>query len=174
MAIPVGVQPFITIGIGALIAWRVYMRVRRAVGRQKYSKRRAWMAVVFYPLILAMVVLGALVHPEALLALVGGIVVGATLGIFGIRHTKFEAVDGVDYYTPNAHIGIALSLLLVGRVLYRLFDIFTSTGGFTHPPSDFVRSPLTLLIVGTVLAYYFTYAIGLIRAHATAAVRTAP
>ena len=39
--------------------------------------------------------------------------------------TKFEVTPQGMFYTPNAHIGIALSLLFVGRVIYRMVVLYS-------------------------------------------------
>ena len=59
-----------------------------------------------------------------LLGFGGGILLGAILGIFGLRLTKFETTDEGHFYIPNVYIGSALSLLLVGRIIYHFY---------THP-----------------------------------------
>ena len=99
-----------------------------------------------------------------------GIGIGIGLAVYGLRVTKFEPTPSGLYYTPNVHIGVALSLLLVARIAYRLVELYFSTVGFTEPPTSFVRSPLTLLIVGTLAGYYAWYAFGLLlwyRSHQT-------
>src|SRR6476659_4943869 len=101
-----------------LILWRVYSRIRRMVGRQKLSKVRPWITVVIFPLIIAMLALATLTHPERLAWLAAGLAGGAMLGVYGLRKTRFEATPQGFFYTPNAHLGIALSLLLVGRIAY--------------------------------------------------------
>jgi hypothetical protein len=92
--------------------------------------------------------------------------------VYGLRLTKFEQTAQGLFYTPNAHLGIALSLLFIGRLIYRAFQIYLSVGN----PSlhDFTRSPLTLAIFGTLAGYYVTYAIGLLRWRYRAARNPAP
>jgi prolipoprotein diacylglyceryltransferase len=98
-----------------------------------------------------------------LLAMAGGIVAGAVLGVFGTKHTKFENTPEGIFYTPNAHIGIALSVIFGGRVLYRMFQLYSMDPNVQPNPSDFASSPLTLSIFGLLAGYYVTYAIGLLR-----------
>ncbi len=150
-------------GIAALIAWRVYRRVRRMVGRQRFSGTRAWLTVVFFPLLVGLLLLGSLAHPEAALCLAGGVLVGCVLGWYGIRFTRFEQTPLGLFYTPNAHIGIALSLLLVGRLAYRGIVLYAASGAIAGDSAAFARSPLTLAIFGTVAGYYVAYAVGLLR-----------
>ncbi|MEP6874629.1 MAG: hypothetical protein ABI887_09695 [Burkholderiales bacterium] len=154
---------FVSLGIAALVAWRIYARVRRMVGRQKLSRVRPWITVVLFPVLLAALLLGSLAHPGSTLALAGGAAVGIGLGVYGLRLTRFEATPEGVFYTPNAHLGVALSLIMVGRIAYRFAHLYLSGTMTTSAPDDFVRSPLTLVIFGTLAGYYVCYAIGLLR-----------
>jgi len=146
-----------------LVSWRIYVRFKRLVGRQKSKVWRHWIAAILFPILTVLVGLPMLLNPPAAGALAGGLVVGAALGVWGLRMTKFETTPIAYYYTPNAHLGIALSLLMVARIFYRVFEATTMTAAerATHM-QDFARSPLTLAIFGTLAAYYTTYAIGIL------------
>jgi hypothetical protein len=50
----------------------------------------------------------------------------------------------------------------VGRVIYRMIELY-SAGAASQGSPDFVRSPLTLAIVGVVFGYYAMYSAGLLR-----------
>jgi hypothetical protein len=154
----------VTAGIVLLIAWRLYSRMKKLIGRQVSRAWRHWMTVVIFPLFLAMFAIAAFTHPEAEAALALGVAIGAGLGVWGLRKTKFEATPLGYFYTPNAHIGIALTVLLVARIGYRYYEVMAMTAGEaqTHM-QDFGRSPLTLLAFGTLAAYYLTYAVGILR-----------
>jgi hypothetical protein len=84
------------------------------------------------------------------------------LAIWGLRLTRFEATPQGFFYTPNAHIGIALSSLFAARILYRLFQMYT-LGMTSSGMQNFGRSPLTLLIFGMLASYYTAYAVGMLR-----------
>ncbi len=147
-----------------LIGWRLYRRFRRLVGRQTYHPRRPWITVVVFPLLVGLLGLGALHSPLSLEALGGGILAGIALALVGLRLTTFERSDEGLFFTPNAHIGIALTLVFVGRLLWRFFRLSQTgiqpTAGFDP---QFGSSPWTLLIFGVLAAYYTTYALGLLR-----------
>jgi hypothetical protein len=151
------------VGIAALIAWRLYSRVRRLVGRQRMNPRRAWASVVVFTALLSLLLLSSLARPLSAAALAAGGALGIALGLYGLRVTRFEVEAGGFFYTPSAHLGIALSVLVVARVIYRLVHIPFAAAPGQAPPGDFVRSPLTLVLLGMLAAYYITYAIGLIR-----------
>lgn len=150
-------------GIAALIAWRVYWRIRRMVGRQRLSSVRPWLTVILFPLLVGLLLLGSLGHPEAALGLAGGVALGCALGWYGLRLTTFERSPLGLYYTPNAHLGIVLSLLFIGRLAYRAVKLYLVSGSFQADSGAYGRNPLTLLIFGTLAGYYVAYGIGLLR-----------
>jgi hypothetical protein len=154
----------LTIAIIALIAWRLHSRIRRTIGRQRLSPVRPWITIVLFPLVIVMLAFASLRAPDAIwMYLAGGAVAGIALGLLGLRLTRFEVTPAGRFYTPSAHLGIALSVLLVCRIAWRF-----ATGGF--PGSAGASSapgagltPLTLLLVGMIAGYYTTYAVGLLR-----------
>lgn len=146
-----------------LIAWRVYARFRRMVGRQRLSKRRPWITLVVFPTIVTLLAVASGAHPQQLVWLATALCFGALLGVFGLRHTRFEPTKQGLFYTPNAHLGIALSLLFVARIIYRFVELYLIEPGLTHATNDFARSPLTLAVFGLLAGYYMSYAVGLLR-----------
>lgn len=147
----------------ALIGWRMYSRIKRLVGRQRLSRVRPWITVTLFPLLVVLFALLARSHAYAVLALAGGAIAGIALGIYGHRLTKFEATPEGLFYTPNAHLGIALSVLLVARIAYRMIMLTFAPAAVPAGQATVASSPLTLLIFGTLAGYYVTYAIGLLR-----------
>jgi hypothetical protein len=142
----------------------VYSRIRRLVGRQKLSRIRPWITAIVFPLLLGLLLLVSLSRPFNALALLAGAGCGAALGVYGLRLTKFEQTAQGLFYTPSLHLGIALSLLFIGRLAYRVAQIYIFAGDVPAVGlHDFTRSPLTLGIFGTLAGYYVTYAVGLIR-----------
>ncbi len=151
------------VGVAALVGWRLYSRIKRMVGRQRLSKVRPWVTLCVFPLLVVLLLLGSLSHPYVALALVAGVVVGAALGLYGLRLTKFEQTPLGLFYTPSAHLGIALSLLLIARIGYRAAQLYLTPNAIQEGSTAFARSPLTLLIFGTLAGYYVAYAVGLLR-----------
>jgi len=152
-----------TLLVVALVVWRLYARIRRVIGRQRLSRVRPWITIVVFPLILLLILTGSLLHPMTAVAVLGGAVVGIALGLLGTRLTKFEATPAGLFYTPNAHLGIGLSLLLVLRLGYRFVMLQMNGGNFDPQSMQLGASPLTMAIFGTLAGYYVTYAIGLLR-----------
>ena len=146
-----------------LLAWRIYSRIQRIVGRQKLSRRRAWSTLTVFPVLIAALAYAAHANPQALVGLASGLAGGAVLAAYGLRLTRFEVTPEGMFYTPSAHLGIALSLLLVGRILYRLVEIYRSDPTISPAATSLALSPLTLAVVGLLAGYYMAYAIGLVR-----------
>ena len=140
------------------IAWIYYRRIRRQFGRQQYQPRRAMFRIGLLALVSCALLVMAFVLPKVGLAIVSGLAIGAGLGLFALRHTAIEAVDGAHWYTPNPWIGGALSLLLVGRLAWRYGHGAFSTGGAQAAQN---MSPLTLGIAATLVGFYVVNGVGL-------------
>jgi hypothetical protein len=149
--------------LAPLLAWRLYTRFRKMVGRQRLSRVRPWITLIIFPMIVLLLAYAAHWHFERLLWLAGGLVFGSLLGVYGLRHTRFESTPQGLFYTPHAHLGIALSLLLVGRLLYRLIERYALDATAPRGAPEFAQSPLTLAIFGLLASYYIAYAVGLVR-----------
>jgi hypothetical protein len=146
-----------------LIAWRIYRRFRRLVGRQRLSKVRLWIRLIIYPMLLALLCAAMHRYPDRLCWLAGAMGAGALLGVFGLKKTSFEQTPTGLFYTPHAHLGVALSLIFVGRIVYRLVEIYTGPPVAQHSMDGFGRNPLTLIVFGLLAGHNITYTIGLLR-----------
>jgi len=149
--------------LSPLLAWRLYTRVRRMVGRQKLSRVRAWSTLTLFPVLIALLAYAAQAHVQALTGLAAGLAGGSVLAVYGLRLTHFESTPEGSFYTPSAHLGIALSMLLVARILYRLVEIYPLGTTVLPGASSLALSPLTLAVIGLLAGYYVAYAIGLLR-----------
>lgn len=145
-----------------LVAWRLYARFKRLVGRQRLSRVRPWITLTLFPVLILALAYGARTHAEALAWLAAALGAGALLARYGLAKTSFEATAAGLFYTPNAHLGIALSLLFTARVVYRLVELALHGPAPGHT-GEFVRSPLTLAVFGLLAGYYVGYAVGLVR-----------
>ena len=161
--VPLSLPALMPVAVVALVGWRMYKRVRRLIGRQPVNEKRLWLTAIFFPILIGLVSLSGLRDVALLEGVVAGVAIGIALGCFGLRLTRFEATADGCFFTPNTFIGIAVSVLFVGRLLYRFGVLYLSTGQ-VDPASvqSFGSSPLTLATFGVVAAYYTTFAIGVL------------
>jgi hypothetical protein len=146
----------------------MYRRVRRNIGPQPLRPGRLWTGITIFSalLIVFAVLLGR--HPAVLPGLAGGAAAGALLGWIGLRLTRFETNENGHFYTPNTYLGVTLSLLLVGRLVYRFTQFSTASHVGGAPTPGAAWSPLTMAVFGLMAGYYVAYYAGVLvrgRAH---------
>jgi hypothetical protein len=144
-----------------LMAWKMYSRTRRLIGRQKLTPARPWIQLVIFTLLLGLFTWANLTHPLNLALLLGGVLFGLALAIHGLRLTEYEVTDDGLFYTPHTWIGIGLSVAFFAVVVYRL--VLFGLTETTPSPSTMGRSPALVAVFATFAGYYLTYAIGMLR-----------
>jgi hypothetical protein len=152
--------------IAALAVLLLYRRLRRSFGRQRIHPVRMSIRMGI------LIVLGCLLLPMAvrsvqfLAAELAGAIAGAALGVWGARRTRYQTYDGELHYIPHTYTGIAVSLLFVGRLAYRVVELASmnhangsgstdSMQGFAPPAM--VRSAFTVGLLFVVVGYYVCY-----------------
>ena len=64
-----------------LVAWRMYVRFKRLVGRQKSKVWRHWIAAILFPTLIILIALPAMRHADAIATL--GVAVRGSPAFFG-------------------------------------------------------------------------------------------
>jgi len=145
------------------LAWRIYRRFHRNVGRQLLHPRRLVAGIVVFGLVSLLLLAFSYSSPPLLAGLGGGLVLGLPLAWCGLRLTRFESNNGGQhFYTPNTYIGVALTLMLAGRVMYRVGVLYFASPEPGSLPPTVMQSPLTLFMVGLTAGYYITYNSGVL------------
>ena len=153
--------------IGALVVWGIVRRLRRTFGRQRVQPVRLWIRIGILTLVGALYGAGSVVRgPEMLEALILGLACGAALGYLGLRHTRFEVTPQGRFYTPHTYIGLAVTLLFLGRLAYRFLSLPNGMNGmFVSDPNAaaaYQRSPLTVGIFAVLIGYYVLFYAGVL------------
>lgn len=152
-------------GVAAFICWRLYHRVRSAVGRQAYVASRSWSGVVVFPLIACLLLVGAWSKPPLLAVEAAGLCFGALLSFWGLRLTRFESSASGFFYTPNPYMGVALTALLFCGIGYRILMVRALVVQQDISPLSVVIAPVPLAVIGTMAGYYSCFAAGIILRH---------
>ncbi|RDS82153.1 DUF1453 domain-containing protein [Dyella monticola] len=161
-------MPLILIPIVALLLWR---RVRTQFGLQPIRRKKMVARIVIFALLAVLIAAPVMRNTQLLGGLVGGMVLGAALGLLGLHLSRFvlDPVKG-DCYVPNPYVGALVTLLFVGRLLWRFAMVAPQmqdpTGATPpiHGPA-IGQSPLTLAMFGLFVGYYICYFAGLLIHH---------
>jgi len=152
--------------VAPLIVWRLYARTRRNFGRQPIQPKRMWTRVAMLSVVTLLVATQGLIDPRLAVGLTVGLVGGVVLGMLALKLTRFEIDGRNDCYFSNPWIGMALTALFLGRLLYRLMVLYPEmTQGASGGYAAYQRSPLTMMILGLLLGYYIAYYVGLLIHH---------
>lgn len=156
----------VPIVVAPLIVWRLYARTRRSFGRQPIRPRRMWTRVGFLAAVAVLVAAQGFIDPRLAAGLGLGLAGGIALGLLAFKLTRFEIDGQNDCYFPNPWVGMALTALFLGRLLYRFMVLYPEmTGGAAGGYATYQRSPLTMAILGLLIGYYIEYYAGLLLHH---------
>jgi len=127
-----------------------------------------WTRVGILTVITVMVTVGmAAAHNlEVLGGLAAGLTCGAVLGYVGLRHTRFEVTSAGRYYTPHTYMGLAVTALFVGRLIYRFLSVYDGTvpaGAAARGFGAYQANPFTLAAFGVLVGYYVLYYLGVLQ-----------
>lgn len=145
-----------------LFAWRVYMRVRRNIGRQALNPRRLKASVVLFGIVAAVFLLSGIFHPLTAAALAGGLALAVPVALYGLKLTKFEDTPEGKFYTPNPALGIGISTLFLGRIAYRFIALSSANGLQAMQAQPPFQSPLTYFLLGLSAGYFIAYQTGVL------------
>ena len=103
--------------------------------------------------------------PNAFTGAAAGVAVGAGLGFVGLVLTRWEPTAASLHYTPNRWLVLAVTFVVSVRVLYGFWRSWTvaQTGVYGTPMVLEFGIPQSLAAGGTVIGYYFAYALGVRR-----------
>jgi hypothetical protein len=164
--------------LGLFVAFVLYRRVRRNIGRQAVSPARLQWRVGIFGVVGALFLFTSLRDINLLGAMVGGLAAGVALGWLGLRHTKFENTPQGNFYTPHTYIGMFVSALLLARIAYRFITVYPAMQAAQqadpNPFAAYQNSPLTVAIFGVLVGYYVFYDVGVLNKSRSAAVELAP
>lgn len=94
-----------------------------------------------------------------------GLLTGCVLGLLGLALTRWEATPRSLHYTPNRLLVLAITLTILGRILYSFWRAWETWGGAATRQEWLVTWGVAeaLGAGGVVLGYYLTYWFGVRR-----------
>ncbi|MDR6884558.1 hypothetical protein [Bacillus sp. 3255] len=149
-----------------IIGFIIYRRTKRTIGFQRLAKRRLKFRLTLFSLLGIVIFLLGFVHPSHFIGYVIGLAAGAGLGMTAIRHTRFEYRTDGWYYRTHLWIEIAVLVLFLSRIVYRLAFIALSPDPARMNPADpmqFTEDPLTAGVFFVLVSYYVLYFTYLLR-----------
>jgi hypothetical protein len=158
--------------IAVLVVFAIYRRLRRSFGRQPLRRGRMIARIALLAIVACALLPPALRSVQFLTAELAGAAVGVGLGFWGAERTRFVMFRDQMHYVPHTYTGIAVSLLFLGRVVFRVVQVYASmhaahaahatmvnaadsANGFAPP--GMLRSPMTVGIFFVLMGYYVCY-----------------
>jgi hypothetical protein len=154
------IVPFL---LAALVVWSIYRRLRRSFGKQRLLPVRMGIRIGIF-LLIGCLLLVPFVHAAAYWAALSiGIVSGVAVALWGASQTRYLRDAGQLFYVPHTYTGLAVSLLFVGRMVYRFVQIYSMrpAGAPGAAPNfsaeSMISSPLTFGLFYVLVGYYVCY-----------------
>jgi hypothetical protein len=158
------IVPYLT---AILVVFLIYRRLRRSFGQQPLRPARMSVRIILLLVVGCLLVPAAFRSTAFMSAVLLGTVAGVSLAMWGVARTRFLRVSNQLYYVPHTYTGIAVSLLFLGRLVYRLAQVYGSThaphsagadaANQAFAPTSMVQSPLTLGLFFVLMGYYVCY-----------------
>lgn len=146
-----------------LIPVALVQRIRRGTMRRQ---ARGWVVAVNMIAVMlstAMFLIGALITsrwvPDVLPYSLGGLGVGAVLGVLGFLLTRWETGPGVVHYTPNRWLVLAVTLVVAVRLVYGFWRTWEAWRAGAEQVAAVAASgaAMSMAAGAVVLGYYLTY-----------------
>jgi hypothetical protein len=158
------IWPYLIAGLAVLLIFR---RFRRSFGRQRVLPVRMRIRIGILLALGCSLLPVALQSGHFLVAEVAGVMAGIALGVWGAQRTRYRIYDGQLHYLPHTYTGVAVSLLFIGRLVYRMVELYSmnrvsGAGGELvespgFPPPTMLKSPFTVGLLFVVIGYYVCY-----------------
>src|SRR5260370_29077025 len=124
------------IPFAALVVFAIYRRFRRNFGRQQLRPGRIILRIVLLAAVGCALVPMALRSAQYLWAELAGAALGVGLGVWGAERTRFMMYGGRLHYVPHTYTGVAISLLFLGPLAFRVVQIYAGVQATAADPLD--------------------------------------
>jgi hypothetical protein len=157
--------------LAAVVVWSVYLRLRRSFGKQRLRPVQLGFRIGLFLLIGCLLLPSVMRQTAYLESLAIGLIVGIALAFWGASRTRYLREQGQLFFVPHTYTGLAVSLLFLGRLVYRFVQVYAASGAAAPgagppgagPPNpgfaaaSIVNSPLTVALLYILVGYYVYY-----------------
>lgn len=144
-----------------IICFFIYRRTKRTIGFQKLAKGRLKFRLTVFSILGIAIFLLGFIHPIHFIGYLIGLAAGVGLGLTAIRHTRFEHRADGWYYRTHLWIEIAVLVLFLSRIIYRVVFIALSPNPTSSlNPADltqFTKDPVTAGVFFIIVSYYILF-----------------
>ena len=153
-----GEQTWLFALVAALLAFGVYRRMRGHFGAQALRPTAMRLRIGLLAIVgVALLPVGLRSLGFAAAALLG-IIAGGLLAVFAAARTRFETRLNGLFYVPHTYTGLFVLVLFLGRVVYRLAELYMSGDlAGAQQTSTMAQTPLTLGLFYVLVSYYVSY-----------------
>jgi hypothetical protein len=146
-----------------MIPVSLMLRVRGGTMRRR---ARGWVVTAnatVVTLSTAMFLIGALITsrwvPDVLRYALGGLGLGAALGLIGFALTRWESSPGVVHFTPNRWLVLILTSVVAARIFYGVWRVWAAWWAGSEAIGTVAASGIQMSIAAgaVVLGYYLIY-----------------
>ncbi len=154
--------------IAGLVAFRIYSRVRKSIGRQRLQPASLVIRALVLAGVCGLFVLSPLMTGADVAWSAAGALIGLGLAAYALMHTTVEATAEGRFYTGHPVIGLLVTGLLIARIGFRMIQSYAaiSTGAAPPPHADPLAttfaSPTTLAVFFLMAGYYVLYGAGVL------------
>ncbi len=146
--------------LAPLLVWRVYRRVNGVMASQRSILSRHYTGLFVFTAMVLVAVSEVATRGLHLASLLLGTSAGICLGIYGLRHTRFD--NATVFYTPPKRTGLLIAMLFFARVMQIGIELYLNQGS-GKPNPEFTDSLVTMGAIGLLGGYFGTFSAGLIR-----------
>lgn len=157
-------QQIIILLIVCLVGFRIFRRVRNNFSWSELRSKRMTVRIVLLTVVGVIFMTESGLSTVSIISDIVGILIGATLGVTGAAMTAFERRGAELYYKANAWIGGTVTVLFVGRFVYRMYEMMTveqidrQSFNFAAGGSNWASGLMLIMF-----AYYVVYYVLLMR-----------
>lgn len=152
---------FVSLLLAAVVVWSVYLRLRRSFGKQRLRPVQMGFRIGLFLLIGCLLLPSVMRQTAYLESLAIGLIVGIALALWGASRTRYLREQGQLFFVPHTYTGLAVSLLFLGRLVYRFVQVYAATVAAAPNPgfaaASIVSSPLTVALLYVLVGYYVCY-----------------